>query len=201
MKNIGIYGGSFNPVHLAHEIFAKQFIIQYDLDKLFIIPTYISPFKSDVALDSEMNNHRIEMLRIAFKNDYKIIIDDYEIKKEGISYTFETINYFKQKFQDSKLYMLIGEDNAINFDKWKNWEYILQNVNLVIMSRISINEQIVEKIENLPHFKNYKLNFLYCSNYDISSTQIRYRIKNKKSISGLLNEEIANYISANNLYD
>ncbi len=201
MLKIGIYGGSFNPVHWGHQVFAEKFISQFDLDILHIIPTYISPFKQNENLSTEMNFHRLIMLNIAFKKNTKIIIDEFEVNKKDISYTINTVEHLKSIYNESSLYMLIGEDNAINFDKWKNWEGISKLVTPVIVIR-KYKDKILrlEQLHDLYYFKDSNLQLLDAEILEISSTQIKENIENNVSNFGLMNPEVLEYIEQEKLY-
>ncbi len=200
MQNIGMYGGTFNPIHLGHQLFAEQFMNQLNLVKLHIIPTFISPFKQNNYTSSVMNFHRMQMLKITFKENVNIIIDEFELNKQVVSYTIDTIKYLKNIYPDNDLYMLIGEDNAIHLDKWKNYEEILELVKLVVILRDKNDGHSRERMNNLNHFKNIKLNYLDTPIISISSTLIRDNFKNKLNNIEYLNSKIFDYINLNNLY-
>ncbi len=131
-NKIGIFGGSFNPVHKGHVLIAEGFIKEFGLDLLYVIPNNISPFKNIITVSGE---DRIEMLKIAFSGNNKIVIGDIELKRGGRSYTCDTIAEIKNFHKDSQLFLLIGDDLAEGFTKWKNFRFILDNARLVVAAR------------------------------------------------------------------
>lgn len=194
-SKIGIFGGSFNPIHIGHLIIANFFVIEHNLDICFFVPNHISPFKTNEN-ESIEDFHRLKMIELAIRNNPKFAIETFEIDKGGISYTFETILHFKTKYPLSELFLLIGYDQLKLFTQWKNWEIILENSFLVAARR---NTNAFDK-NLLP--PKYQEKILYLENpiIEISSTQIRNYIKTSKSIDYLVPEEVKNYIKMNNLY-
>ena len=104
---IGIFGGTFNPVHIEHVNLAKAGIEELKLDKLFILPTYISPHKKSVSVSA---TDRLNMLKLAFSDVDKAIVSDYEIERKGKSYTYLTVEHFKKEFPDSEIFLMMGAD-------------------------------------------------------------------------------------------
>lgn len=197
-KRIGIFGGSFNPVHIGHLIVAEYFVEDLNLDTCFFVPNHISPFKvNDSELISSL--HRLEMLRLAAQNNPKFLVNDFEIKKGGTSFTFETVLYFKREYPNDSLFLLMGTDQIANFSQWKNWEVILNNSIIVAARRNVPNE--TEKIHTSV-FSKYPDKIVYLKNpiIGISSTEIRNRIKSGKSIRYLIPESVQSHIESNRLY-
>ena len=183
---IGVYVGSFNPVHLGHTKIVNYLLENY-LDKIIIIPTGNYWDKMDLVSIQD----RINMLKI-FEND-KIIIDT---KNNNILYTYEILNNLKNKYNN--LYLIIGADNIINFDKWKNYEELL-TYNLVIINRDDIN------IKYYLNKLNKKDNYIITEtlpNIDISSTYIRKCIKDNdyKELENKVDKRVLNYIEEKKLY-
>jgi nicotinate-nucleotide adenylyltransferase len=146
-KRIGIFGGTFNPVHKAHVEIAKTFLQKFSLDLLYIIPNNIPPLKESHGVSGE---DRMNMLKIAFSENDNIVISDIELERVGTSYTCDTIKEIKEIQKDGELFFLMGDDWIDNFDKWKNYRYILDNVNLVIAYRGDRDiKDAVERLENL----------------------------------------------------
>lgn len=184
---IGIYVGSFNPPHKGHIKIVNHLINKY-LDKVIIIPTGNYWEKLDLV----NINHRINMLKL-YENK-NIIIDD---KNNNLEYTYQILNSLKLKYKDDELYLIIGADNIVNFDKWKNYEQIL-TYNLIILNRNNID--VLEYLEKLNKKDKYVIvNDL--PNIDISSTLIRNKLNNKDyDLSMYVDDCILNYIRENNLY-
>lgn len=204
MNKIGIIGGTFNPIHIAHLAIAEQFYDQIGLDICYFVPTYKSPFKIENLEDNETNaHHRLKMVELALGNNPHFKIDNYEIENQGISYSYLTIEYFKNKFSDSNLFFLIGQDQANHFHKWKNWEDICKNSQLTIAKRIDENsfptkerEQITKKLT----VDNKSPIWIDNTNMEVSSSEIRRRFKSKKSTNYLLPDKVYDYIKLNSLY-
>ncbi|MCX7879616.1 MAG: nicotinate (nicotinamide) nucleotide adenylyltransferase [Ignavibacteria bacterium] len=206
--SLGIFGGTFNPIHIAHLVIATFFVEEYDLNKCFFVPNYLPPLKST---DEELATpeHRKNMIRIAISGNPKFELEEFEINRGEISYTYETVAYFRNSFPNSKIFLLIGSDQALKFAQWKNWLYIVENVNLVVANRplsfISknyllsyLNKNIQNDSLNLDFEE--KINILNCPLIEISSSDIRKRIKLGLNCSYLLTREVENYIIENRLY-
>lgn len=204
MSKIGIIGGTFNPIHIAHLAIAEQFYDQIGLDMCYFVPTFQSPFKIDSNEENDINaNHRLKMVELALGNNPHFKIDKYEVENQGVSYSYLTINHFKAKFPDSELFFLIGQDQANHFHKWKNWEEICKNSQLTIAKRIDENsfptkerEQIIEKLT----VDGKEPIWINNTNMEVSSSDIRNRFKLKKSTNYLLPDKVYDYIKENSLY-
>ncbi len=195
---IGIFGGSFNPIHIGHLITAEYFVEDCNLDTCFFVPNHISPFKiNDSELISSL--HRLEMLNLSIQNNPKFLVNDFEIKKGGISFTFETILYFKGIYPNDSLFLLMGTDQIANFNQWKNWEIIVNN-SIIVAAHRNVSSG-TEKIDR-GVFAEYSQKIVYLKNpiIEISSTEIRNRIKSGKSIKYLVPESVRAYIESNRLY-
>lgn len=182
---IGLYGGTFDPIHIGHLIMAENFIDELQLDVLFLIPNKISPFKTNSTLLFD-DQERIEFIKASIEGNPKILVDDYEIKKEQISYTINTVEYFSKKYPQSELYLMIGTDQAANFHLWKDFKNILRFCKLAICRRSFENE----KYEFMNYVDQSLLIFLHNPIIEISSTHIRERILEKKSIRYLVTDKV-----------
>lgn len=131
-NKIGFFGGTFNPVHRAHVDIANEFIKKFGLDTLYVIPNNIPPLKESHGVSG---SERMAMLNIAFSGNDKVIISDIELARNGMSYTCDTVAALKELHPESELYMLMGDDWIDRFDRWKNYRYILNNVQLVVAYR------------------------------------------------------------------
>lgn len=189
MSAVGIYGGTFDPIHNGHLQTAEEILIIRKLDKIIFIPCFISPHKTAQKLTPA--KHRLEMVKLAIKSNSKFDYSDIEINREKISYSFETILELKKFYY--KIEFIIGYDNMINFHKWKNPEIILQNAKILVLNR-------KEKKEKLEHNFDKEMIFLNNSLVDISSTEIRNRIKEGLPINNLVPESVKEYIYNFNLY-
>ncbi|MGL5520175.1 MAG: nicotinate-nucleotide adenylyltransferase [Metamycoplasmataceae bacterium] len=128
---IGLFGGSFNPITKAHLEIAEETIKELNLDFLYFIPANINVNKKKIKLVD--GNQRIKMIELVLKDKMKV--SDFELKRKGISYTYKTIEYFKNKFPLAELFFIIGNDNLKNLNDWKNIDYISENCKIVVCKR------------------------------------------------------------------
>ena len=184
---IGIYGGSFNPVHNGHLKVAEWILEKVKLDKIIWVPLY-KPYHKEI-FELEEPEHRYNMLKLALeeKNEYEI--STVEIEDKIISYTLDTLLKIKKIYPNDELYEIIGGDSAETFHQWKDYEKILENSKVLVYSRRGYKVKISHNMEliDAPYL-------------DISSTIIRDRIEDGKSISDLVPEKVEEYIYKNNLY-
>lgn len=192
-KKIGIFGGTFDPIHNIHLEIANAFVQQFTLDTCFFVPTNISPFKIDSDDILFSNQERAEILKLVTNSNKIFEIEEYEIKQNEISYTYKTIEYFSSKYKDSKLYLLIGSDQVINFQKWKNWEEILSKVILCIVNRKNIKYDKDELTKDLTYLEKEPV-FLKFEESDLSSTLIRENIRHSVSIKELVPAPVEEFI-------
>ena len=199
--NIGIFGGTFDPVHKAHIEIAKQFIGKYLLDKCFFVPCNISPFKEADHLRPSNNADRMEMLRIAIAGNDNIEISDYEITKGGISYTIDTVKHFQKTFPDAKFFLLIGLDQASEFVRWKDFQDIAKLSSIVIANRNknACSLTLPEIIERLGEYNIFP-KLLGNDEMLDSSTVIRFRIFRKLPVGEIVDEKVLDYIISRKLY-
>lgn len=197
--NIGIFGGSFNPVQIAHLIIMERFVEELNLKKCIVIPNNISPFKLDeYQLDAK---HRVKMLKLAIGNDNRYKIDNFEIKQGGISHTIDTIRYLKGKYPQENLFFLIGSDHANQFDKWYGWREILENIQLVIALRPkTLDEKEINSINEKLTVNNKMPIWLEAPLIEISASEIRQRASQGKSIKYLVPKKVEKYIRKHKLY-
>ena len=186
----GILGGSFDPVHNGHLITSTILREQRGLDKIILVPCFISPHKQDKNYTAPF--HRIKMLELAVKNKEYYEICDYEIKKGGISYTCDTLEHLRTEYDELEL--IIGMDNFKVFSKWKSPEKIVKLAKVVVMERKSGHNDL----KTLPFYDNVQ--FTDTPRIDISSSYIRKRLKSNFSIDYFVPEDVNNYIIRNNLY-
>lgn len=179
MKNIGLFGGTFDPIHIGHLEIAEQFVKLCDLDVCYFIPNKKSPFKidkKDMFSDSERYKKIEEAITSEGKSNNKFKLSDYELKNDTISYTINTVEYFAELFHDANLYLLIGSDQAIKFNLWKDWQRIIEFVAVVVAMRpegLSENEKmLIEK-----NITQDRLIWLNNPIINITSSEIRKQIQ------------------------
>lgn len=180
---IGLYGGSFDPVHIGHMAVAREAKRQFDLDKVIFIPTGNMPHKKGcTASDAD----RIKMLELSM-DDKCLSVSDYEMKRSEISYSADTVEYFKSCYPDDEIYFIIGGDSYAYIDKWYQPWRIFKNATVVVFPRHG--EDV------LPPAKK-----LVVTEIDVSSSEIREKIKSGENVSNLLKKEVFDYIIENVLY-
>ena len=192
MKNIGLYFGTFNPIHVGHLIIANHMVENSDLDEIWMVVTPHSPFKKKSSLLD--NHHRLEMVYLATKNYDKIKPSDIEFNLPQPNYTVNTLAQISEKHPNYNFSIIMGEDNLKSFHKWKNYEAILDDYKVYVYPRISGG--IVEN-----QFKEHaKIHRVDAPIVQISSTMIRDGIKNQKNIQPLISSKVWGYIDEMNFY-
>ncbi len=190
MSKVGIFGGTFDPIHLGHLITAQSVREIRNLDKIIFIPSYLSPHKVDV--ESTSPEDRLEMIKLSIAGIDFFDFSDFEIKREKISYTIETLIEMKKRY--NYLEFIIGYDNIFQFHTWKDPDEIFKLAKIVVLKRKS-SYPPPEKD------KYYKAaEFVQTRGIEISATDIRERVKIGLPINYLVTEEVKNYIYKNKLY-
>ena len=198
MSKIAIYGGTFNPVHNGHIEVVNQVKSQLKCDKVIIVPTLIPPHKTAQELAS--NEARLEMCRIAFEDEITEI-SDFEMQSGGKSYTYLTLQYFKEKYPDDELYFVMGSDMLFTFLKWRNPDIIMSLATLVCICRSDEDVKSAGKYAREIQANGGECILLNCKPVEVSSTEIRAIIASEDSAEGLTSKEVLEYIFANNLYN
>ncbi|MFK5957614.1 MAG: nicotinate (nicotinamide) nucleotide adenylyltransferase [Lutibacter sp.] len=189
---IGLFFGTFNPIHIGHMIIANYIVEFSDLEEVWFVVTPQSPFKQKTSMLS--NYHRLSIINIAVENYPKLKTTDIEFNLPQPNYTINTLAYIEEKYPKKQFCLIMGEDNLKGFHKWKNHETILQNYELYVYPRIS-NEQPKSQFSNHPKVHKVKAPIV-----QISSTFIRKSIKERRDISTMLPTNVWNYIDEMNFY-
>ena len=197
MKRIGIIGGTFDPIHLAHVNIANEAKDRLYLDKVIFIPAGSQPLKIDKKVTRA--SLRFNMVEKAIEGYDGFEVSDYEIKKQGLSYTFETLEHFKK--EDEELFFITGADCLLSLEKWKNVKRIFELCTLVVLTRPGYDDRSLYKQKDYIEEKyNGKIVILELEGMDISSTEIRGLVKEGKNISKLVASEVFKLIKNNDLY-
>lgn len=201
MERIGIYGGTFNPPHVGHIQAAKQAVSTLGLTKLLMIPAYAPPHKAVLPSNSPRAQQRLEMLRIAAADCPQIEVSDLELKREGISYTWETLETVKKLYPGAELVLLMGTDMFLTFDTWKNPEKILGEATLGVFYRGDKGEKAAAlKQKEALEAQGAKVILVHNDVIVISSTQMR-RLLAFRCAGEFLPAGVLDYIREYNLYD
>jgi nicotinate-nucleotide adenylyltransferase len=184
----GILGGTFNPIHLGHLILAEEAREKLELDRIIFMPAYLPPHKdtSDVAKASD----RYQMIKLAIKKNKHFSVSDLEIKRDGRSYTIDTIREFRHKFPEDEIYFITGSDLLKYLDEWKDLPEIIKMVKFVVATRPAY------PLEKIPAY----IRTVAIRAVDISAFEIRSCIKEGRSFRYLVPEAVYDYIVKRKLY-
>ncbi len=185
---IGLYFGSFNPIHTGHLIIANHIANNTELDEVWFVVSPQNPFKNTNSLLNEQ--HRLSLVKIAIEGEKKLKASNVEFKLPKPSYTADTLLYLSEKYPKHIFSVIIGSDSFQNIVKWKNYKYIINNYNIFIYQRPSF------LVEN----KSENISIVDAPLLEISSTQIRKNIKEKKSIRYLVSDAVMEEIELKNYY-
>ena len=186
---VGLYFGSFNPIHIGHLIIANHIANNTELDEVWFIVSPKNPLKESASLLNE--HHRYSLVKIAIEDEKKLKANNVEFLMPKPSYTIDTLIYLSEKFKKHSFTLIIGNDSYLNFSKWKNHKQIVLNYNMLIYPRPSFPIKT-----DLPG--NIKV--IDAPLLEISSTQIRRNIKEKKSIRYLVTEKVMDEIELKGYY-
>lgn len=194
---IGIFGGSFNPPHLGHMHLAECVHEALALDEVWLVPSGISPHRSMAAYASAED--RLALCRLAAQAYSWMRAEDFELRRDAVSYTFDTVKYFTQTYPADEFVLLVGGDMLLGFRQWYRWEEILRSVQLAAIAREAGEyESLVQAAEDLQQYG--KIVLLNVDSFAVSSTKIREMIRKKQDCSCYLPEKIVQYIKMRNLY-
>ena len=191
-KNIGLFFGSFNPIHIGHLIIANHLVEHSDMDELWLVVTPQNPFKKKQSLLD--NHHRLEMVFRALEEYEKIRPCDIEFRLPQPNYTIHTLVHLQEKYPDKNFSLIMGEDNLKSFHKWKNYEVILSDYQIYIYPRIS-EGNVPKELLNHPNIHRVDAPII-----ELSATFIRNEIKEGRNIRPLLHPKVWQYIDEMNFY-
>ena len=196
---VGIYGGTFSPVHNGHVAAAKAFMEQMWLDILYVIPTGVTPHKD--MKGNATPQQRLEMCRLAFADVEGVVVSDMEIKREGKSYTKDTLRELSRP--DDRLFLLLGTDMMLTLDTWREPDEIFRLCYPVYIRResdASLDEKIVQKIAEYNQKYGKVVLRIVTEPLELSSSMVRAAVSEGRSIESMVHPQVAAYIEANGLY-
>lgn len=199
MSKIGIMGGTFNPIHLAHLIMAEHAYEQFALDKILFMPSKNPPHKpqKDILPDSL----RSRMVQLAIEGNTHFEFSGLELDREGTTYTFETLEELNEKYSENEYYFILGADSLFSIEQWRNPERILELSHIIAAVRDHLSEdKMLEQIAYLTEKFSAKIHLLETPNMDISSQMLREKIKLGQSIRYYVPNEVEQYILEHKLY-
>jgi nicotinate-nucleotide adenylyltransferase len=189
---VGLFFGTFNPIHVGHLIIANYLAENSDLDQIWMVVTPLSPFK---VKQSMLDNYqRLEMVHLATKDYTTIRPSDIEFNLPQPNYTVNTLAYLKEKFPEHQFALIMGEDNLKSFHKWKNYEVILEEHEMYCYPRIS-NGKVETQFDNHPNIHHVSAPII-----ELSSTLIRSQIKSGNNVRPMLPENVWKYLDEMNFY-
>ena len=200
MSKIGIFGGTFNPIHLGHIRLGQLVLEEIKLDKIMYIPDNTPPHKSDK--DLACGEDRLNMIDISLKDHVDMESSDIELKREGKSYSFETLLELKKLYPNDELYLITGADMFLTLDKWREPETIFKTANIIGVPRVNSDfEKMEEYVENVIKPMGAKVFMLSQTVFDTaSSTYVRENIDDYQKIKDMITREVYRYITEKGLY-
>ncbi|MDO5070089.1 MAG: nicotinate-nucleotide adenylyltransferase [Neisseria zoodegmatis] len=202
MKKIGLFGGTLDPIHNGHIHIARAFADELALDMVVFLPAG-NPYHKKEEQTRTDARHRLAMTELAISDDPRFAASDCDIIREGATYTFDTVQIFRQQFPSAQLWWLLGSDSLLQLHTWKKWQTIVNQTHIAVAAREGDN--IAQAPRELHGWigsalQNGSLHLLQTPMYNISSTEIRCRIRNGEPVSGLIDPRVENYIARNHLY-
>jgi len=216
-QRLGILGGTFNPIHLGHLAAAEEVRDRLMFEKIMFIPSFLPPHKSEEDMPSAVQ--RQEMVRLAIKGNPRFTVSDMEIRRGGRSYTIDTVEALRQSHIDADLYFITGLDSFLEIRTWKEWQRLMALCSFVVLSREGCRFRDIAKLAflNAPEIDlaalderekeqavirtgDIRIHLERVPFFDISSTDIRARIRAGRSIKYHLPEAVEHYIIENKLY-
>jgi nicotinate-nucleotide adenylyltransferase len=190
---IGLFGGSFDPPHVGHLIVAQDALEALQLDQLLVIPAAQQPLKGDEQTDSV---HRLAMVQACFGGVPKVVVDPVEIARGGLSFMVDTVEDVRGRFPLATLHLLVGSDVVPTLSRWKEPERLLGLVRLVVLYRETPGLQ--PSYQEIPG--GVRAEMLATRQVDVSSSEVRARVRDGRSIRGFVPDSVASYIESTGLY-
>lgn len=202
MSRIALFGGSFNPIHNGHVNLVKETAEKNGIDRVYVIPTFISPFKKDSAGFVADGKDRLEMCRLTFSKLPYVTVSDWELSQSEVSYSVNTVEHFREEFPEDELFFIMGSDMLLSFDKWHKWQDILKMCTVIAASREdggSDIERLREKAAQLSRFG--KVIVTEITAFELSSSEIREKIIKNCDLSCYMDKNVVKYIEENRIYE
>ncbi len=198
VENIGILGGTLDPIHIGHLIIAQAALETLNLDKVFFMPSGYPPHKDKNSITD--NFHRENMVKLSVENNDKFEFSDFEMRRLGIIYTADTLHLIRERKKDINIYFIMGADSLLAIETWHKPDEIFKLCTVVVADRDYSDKKVVEKIGYLENKYKVKIEYIKAPMINVSSSDIRNFVKNNKSIRYLVDEKVERYIINNKLY-
>lgn len=198
MKKLGILGGTFDPIHNGHLYLAREAYSKLGLDEVLLVPASVPPHK--LGLDVTPARDRYMMTLLATEGESFMRVSDIELKREGPSYTYDTVLALKKLYPDYEFYFIIGGDTVPQLHTWSRIRVLLEMVTFVAVGRPGYTDVINQAANELGDIVYQKVKMLDTREFSVSSTEIRNRIRQRRSLIGLVPDIVQEYIYVNGLY-
>ena len=198
MKKIGLYFGTFNPIHVGHLIIANYMADYTELDEVWLVVSPQNPLKKKETLLKD--HHRLSLVRIALEDNTKLMASNIEFDLPIPSYTINTLVHLKEKYETYEFHLIMGEDNLRSFHKWKNQEEIINNHKIFVYPRVLTEQEMQDNSVEFSSFNHSNVIRCQAPIMKISSSFIRKAIKNGKDVRYLLTPEVFKYVDEMNFY-
>jgi nicotinate-nucleotide adenylyltransferase len=200
IERIGVFGGSFDPVHIGHLIIAQDALEQLELDRVIFVPTAISPHK--LHRTPTEGRHRFEMLKLATENNLRFEVSDMELSRGGVSYTIDTVEQLQADHPDAEIFFIVGLDSLLELHRWHRSEDLLECCTVVPFGRGGEDPEAIASRCGLSNDWKTKLlaRLIRIHGVEVSASEIRMRVAEGLSIQTLVPPEVAMYIAEHNLY-
>ena len=193
MKKIGLFFGSFNPIHIGHLILANYILENSDMNELWFVVSPQNPFKEKKSL---LNDHnRLDMVELAIKNYPDMRASNIEFSLPTPSYTIDTLTYLKEKHPDYSFSLIMGQDNLGSLHKWKNAELLVENHHIIVYPRVSEDDK-----KSSEYLKHENISLVKAPVIELSATEIRNMIKQGKNVRPMLPPEVFEYLDGSSFY-
>lgn len=200
MKKIGIMGGTFDPVHNGHLLLGRQAYEEYGLDEIWFMPSHIPPHKQDHLITDGAD--RIRMLELALEDDPFCRVSDFEMKREGRTYTAKTLELLKEAYPDTEFYFILGADSLFQIETWYHPERVMALASFLAAGRDyeSGGRTLKEQADYLKRTYGARIQFLHSPRVHVASEEIRLKAARGESLEGLVPAKVAEYIRDHDLY-
>src|SRR5690606_31018607 len=192
-KKIGLFFGSFNPIHIGHLILANYITEHSDMDELWFVVSPQNPFKEKKSLLKDTN--RLDMVQLAIQNYPKMRASNVEFSLPQPSYTIDTLAHLKEQYPQYSFALIMGEDNLKSLHKWKNAEKLMNDYQIIVYPRVSNGDE-----EKQHQFQHENISLIQAPVIEISATEIRNMIKQGKNVRPMLPPEVFEYLDGSSLY-
>lgn len=193
MKKVGLFFGSYNPIHIGHLILGNYILENSDLEELWFVVSPQNPLKNKATLLDDYI--RLDMVNLAVKNYPKMRASNIEFSLPKPSYTIDTMTYLREKFPDNMFCLIMGEDNLGSLPKWKNYEKLLEQNQIIVYPRV-----FEEKKKESDYIQHENIHLIQAPIIELSATEIRTMLKDGKNVRPMLPPEVFEYLDGSSFY-